>query len=356
MNRLTALQSLLTHNHLDALLLTSPTNRLYASGFVSSAGMILVTKDGGWLFTDARYIEAARAQVTGFSVALANREHTYKKQVGALLAAHNVGTLGFEQSVMTVSQYRELTEAWPDTEFVPAQAALAALRMVKSDGELALLREAQRVAETAYKALLPKIRPGLTEKQVCAELIHQMYLAGADGLSFEPIVASGPNAALPHAQPGDRSLRAGDFLLLDFGVIYKSYCSDTSRTVALGHATEEMRRVYGVVLRAQQAGIAAARAGVTGADIHKAAQDVIADAGYGDNFGHGFGHGIGLEVHEPGSASPSETEPLPVGAVLSAEPGIYLPGRFGVRIEDVIALTETGCENLTLLDKELLVL
>jgi len=356
MNRLSALQELLTRENLDALLLTSPVNRRYATGFPSSAGMVLVTRDAGFLFTDSRYIEAARGQVTGFAVEMADRERTYKKQVGALLMAKGVKTLGFEQKIMTVSQFRELGKAWLDVEFIPVQAALDTLRRVKSAEEIALMRDAQRIAEDAYNAFLLVIRPGLTEKQLCTELIYRMYQAGAEGLSFEPIVAAGPNAAIPHAVPGERALRSGDFLLLDFGVVYKGYCSDTTRTVALGHVTEEMRRVYRVVLRSQEAGLAAARAGVTGAAIHRAAADVIAAAGYGAYFGHGFGHGVGMEVHESGSATPGETEPLLEGTVLSAEPGIYLPGRFGVRIEDVIVLREDGCENLTELGKELLVL
>ena len=351
------LQALLSENNWDALLLTSPAGRRYATGFTSSAGMVLVTRDAGFLYTDSRYIEAARARAAGFTVELIEREQKYQEQVGARLSAYGVRTLGFEQGVMTVSQFRTLGKAWPDAAFCPAQSALNALRMVKTDEEIARMRAAQHVAETAYNALLPMIRTGLTEKQVRAELIYQMYLAGADGLSFDPIVVSGPNTALPHGEATGRVLQPGDFLLMDFGVIFQGYCSDTTRTAALGHVTEEMRRVYDVVLCAQLAGIAAARAGVMGAGIHKAAADVIADAGYGAYFGHGFGHGIGLEVHESGGAAPSAAKtPLPAGTVLSAEPGIYLPGRFGVRIEDVIVLRENGCENLTGLSKELLVL
>lgn len=265
-------------------------------------------------------------------------------------------TLGFEQGTMTAGQLDSLRTAWPAVTFTPAQKALDALRQVKTEAEIARMEAAQRVAEAAFAALLPQLRPGLSERRICAEFIYQMYLAGADNLSFDPIVVSGPNSALPHGEPSDRILQAGDFLTLDFGVVYRGYCSDTTRTLAVGEPTEEMRRVYGVVWEAQKAGIAAARAGVTGAFIHQAAADVIAAAGYGAYFGHGFGHSLGLEVHEEGAAGPTEEEPLPAGMVLSAEPGIYLPGRFGVRIEDVIVLNEGGHRNLTALPKELLVI
>ncbi|MCL2747439.1 MAG: Xaa-Pro peptidase family protein [Oscillospiraceae bacterium] len=355
-NRLPALQKLLVDSALDALLLTSPEARFYATGFFSSAGMVLVTRQAGSLFTDTRYIEAARNSVTGFDVEVITFQVGYKELVGAQLAEHGVKSLGFERRTLTVGQYEDLREAWPDVRFISAQKWLDQLRYVKSQGEIDQMRAAQRIAEAAFANLLPEIRPGLTERQILVALIHHLYTAGADGLAFDPIVASGPNGALPHSRAGDRPLREGDFLTLDFGAVSQSYCSDTTRTVALGYATEEMRRVYDTVLRAQEAGIAVAHAGVTGADIHNAALAVISEAGYGAYFGHGFGHCLGLEVHEPGGASPSDRAPLPVGAVLSAEPGIYLPGRFGVRIEDVIVITETGCENLTKLGHELMIL
>ena len=356
MNRLSDMQKQLAVYHVDAMLMTSPVNRRYITGFASSAGMALVTEDAGFFFTDARYIEAARTELSGFVVKPVDREKTYKAQVGALLAECGVKSLGFEQNTMTVNQYKDLKTAWPEVTLVPAQRALDLLRQVKTNAEITLMRASQQIAEAAFDALLSDIRPGLTERQVRANLICRMYEAGADGLSFDPIVVAGPNSALPHGEAGEKSLEKGDFLTLDFGVVHKGYCSDTTRTIALGTVSQEMRRVYNTVLRAQQAGIERARAGVTGADIHNAARAVIAEAGYDNYFGHGFGHGIGLEVHESGGASPSETTPLPSGAVLSAEPGIYLPGRFGVRIEDVIVLNEGGCENLTGLGKELLVL
>ena len=203
---------------------------------------------------------------------------------------------------------------------------------------------------------LPVIKAGMTELELQAELIYRMYKNGAQGLSFDPIVVSGPNTSMPHGVAGERVIREGDFITMDFGVLYQGYCSDTTRTFAVGYATEEMKKVYQVVLEAQLAGIAATKAGVTGEAIDGAARKVIADAGYGEYFGHGYGHSLGLEIHENPSPNASNTEPLPAGVVCSAEPGIYLPGKFGVRIEDVTVITENGAEVLTNSPKNLIIL
>ena len=193
----------------------------------------------------------------------------------------------------------------------------------------------------------------MTEKEIAARLQYLMLHFGAEKMSFDPIVAGGSNGSMPHAVPTDRK---GEFVTMDFGCVYGGYCSDMTRTVCVGQPTEEMRQVYEVVLSAQLAGIAAARAGVTGAEIDGAAREVIRQAGYGEFFGHSFGHGVGVEIHESPNASPANDKPMAAGSVISAEPGIYLPGRFGVRIEDVIVLTEDGCRNITRAPKELLCL
>ena len=183
-----------------------------------------------------------------------------------------------------------------------------------------------------------------------------MLAGGAENMSFDPIVASGPNGSMPHAVPTDRKIQEGDFVTMDFGCIYQGYCSDMTRTVAVGHVTEEMEKVYHTVLQAQLAGIAAAKAGATGHDVDAAARKVIEDAGYGPYFGHSFGHSVGVEIHEAPNATPANNNPLPLGAAVSAEPGIYLPGRFGVRIEDLVVLQEGGCQDITLAKKDLLIL
>ena len=218
------------------------------------------------------------------------------------------------------------------------------------------MRQAQTLADGVFLEMLSVICEGMTEKELEAELIYRLYRAGAEGLSFPPIVVSGSNGSLPHGKAGSRKLRSGDFITMDYGIIKNGYCSDMTRTVALGHATQKMREVYDTVLQAQLAGIAATKAGVSGAQVDAAARQVIAAAGYGAFFCHSYGHSLGLEIHESPNCSPSNHLPLPVGAVISAEPGIYIPGELGVRIEDVVIVTETACENITTSPKELMVL
>ena len=241
-------------------------------------------------------------------------------------------------------------------ELLGAGDMFITLRAVKSGEELDSMREAQRISEKALEAVLHTIKPGMTEKQVAAELVYHMLLNGSEANSFDPIVVTGSKTSLPHGVPGDKVIQAGDFLTMDFGCLKNGYCSDMTRTVAVGYATEEMRSVYDVVLRAQLAGIDAARAGIQGKVIDAAARKVITDAGYGEYFGHGFGHSLGLDIHERPNANPAGEAIMPEGSVCSAEPGIYIPGRFGVRIEDVMILRENGAEVITRSPKELIIL
>ena len=218
------------------------------------------------------------------------------------------------------------------------------------------MRKAQWIAEQALEDVLKQIKVGVSELDLAAELTYRMMRWGGAKNSFDPIVVSGPNSSLPHGVPTERKIKPGDFVTMDFGCIYEGYCSDMTRTVAVGWASDEMKKVYQLVLKAQEAGIAAARAGIPGKEIDAVARRVIEQGGYGAYFGHGFGHSLGVEIHEPPHLNLSGTKPLPVGAVVSAEPGIYLPGRFGVRIEDVLYLREEGCENLTHAPKNLYII
>ena len=215
---------------------------------------------------------------------------------------------------------------------------------------------AQKITDEAFSAILEFIRPGMTEREIAARLVYELLRRGGEKVSFDPIVAAGPSGSRPHAVPGDLRVEQGMFITMDFGCKVEGYCSDMTRTVAMGRPTAEMERVYQVVLEAQQAGINAARAGVPGCEVDGAARKVIADGGYGEFFSHSFGHSLGLDIHESPNASPSEKTPIPAGAVVSAEPGIYLPGRFGVRIEDVLVYREEGCEDITASPKELIIL
>ena len=263
--------------------------------------------------------------------------------------------LGFEEEYLTVAEFRGY-EKNLKAKLEPMNEKINAFRFVKEEWELELMRKAQAIADTAFTEVLTKIKTGMTEKQLQAELIYCLLKNGGEGLSFDPIVVSGPNTSLPHGVAGDRVIREGDFITLDFGVLYKGYCSDMTRTVAVGYATEEMEKVYNTVLQAQLTGLAATRAGVTGKEIDAAARQVIADAGYGEYFGHGYGHCLGLEVHEDPRGSVGGNTTMEVNMVASAEPGIYLPGKFGVRIEDVVIFREDGYENITHSPKNLIII
>ena len=340
---------------LDAMLLTSEANCYYATGFMGE-GIALVTRRGSWYFTDSRYTEAADKAIGNAAVIReVSREKPFSVLINEALAEAGAEKAGFEEQRMTVAEHAVYSEKLHCT-LTPASALMTELRGSKDEEELSCMTAAQRIAEGALEQILKEIRPGMTEKEIAARLNYLMVSAGAEKTSFDTIVASGPNGSMPHAVPGMRKVREGDFITMDFGCVYKGYCSDMTRTVALGRPSDEMRNVYDIVLQAQLAGIAAAKAGVTGAAIDGAARKVIQDAGYGAYFGHSFGHSLGIDIHEAPNAAPGNDKPMPDGAVISAEPGIYLPGKFGVRIEDVMILRPDGAQVITKAPKALLVL
>ncbi|MCL2842410.1 MAG: Xaa-Pro peptidase family protein [Oscillospiraceae bacterium] len=353
MNNLGAIKDQLQQYNLDGILLTGPVNRRWATGFYASAGVLVVTRGESLFITDSRYIESAEAKVQGATVAQIGVGESYPGMVEKFLTKQGVRRLGFEQHVMSQSTYADYSEKL-SAELVPAEALVADLREVKSAEEYAIMRQAQVITDKAFADVLSNISPNMTEQEVAAELVYHLMKHGGEKPSFDPIVVGGPRSSMPHGKPGPYKLEG--FVTIDFGAVYQGYCSDMTRTISIGEPTEEMRIVYETVLRAQLAGISAAKAGMIGRDIDKAARDVIEAAGYGDYFGHGLGHSLGLEVHESLKASPIEGRPIPKGAIISIEPGIYLPGQFGVRIEDVVCLTGTGCENLTATPKELTII
>ena len=348
-------QSLLETGEVDALLLTSVYNRLYAAQYRVAEGVAVVTREGAYYFTDSRYIEAAEKNLKGFTVRMTHPGSSEIERINEVIGEHTIKKLGFEENDMTYGDYLRYNEAL-HAVLVPMQAKIDAFRATKEPWEIELMRKAQAITDQTFSELCKIIQAGMTEKELEAELLYRLYKHGAEGPSFDPIVVSGPNTSLPHGVPGERKLEFGDFITMDFGCIYGGYCSDMTRTVALGFVSEEMDKVYKTVLKAQLAGIAATKAGVAGRDIDGAARKVIADAGYGDYFGHGYGHSLGILIHEAPNANTRNDQPMPEGAVVSAEPGIYLPGKFGVRIEDVTVITETGCEVLTKSPKNLIIL
>ena len=339
----------------DGLLLTSRFSRMYGAEFDIAEGVAIVTKNGCRYFTDSRYIESARNNITGFEVLEMNRANPYSKLLNEAIADFGVHTLGFEEVYLTVSELMAF-EAKLNAKLVPYNGRIYGFRSVKEPWELERMRKAQEITDKAFSEMLTKIKPGLSEKQLQAELVYSLLKNGADGMAFEPIVISGPNTSMPHGVPGERIVQDGDFITMDFGALYQGYCADMTRTVAVGYATEEMKLVYETVLKAQKAAIAATKPGVTGKEIDAVARQIITDAGYGSYFGHGYGHCLGMECHEAPNCSPAGDTVMQVGMISSAEPGIYLPGKFGVRIEDVVIFTADGCENITRSPKNLIIL
>ena len=344
----------LLDGEVDGLLLTSRYSRHYGAEFDIAEGVAIVTKAGCRYFTDSRYIESAQAGLKGFEV-MDVAGVGYFKRLNDAIADFGVTTLGFEEAYLTVAEFQGF-EKNLNAKLVPYNAKIAGFRAVKEEWELENMRQAQKIADKAFAEVLPRVKKGMSELELQAELIYCLYKNGAHGLSFDPIVVSGPNSSMPHGVAGERKIQDGDFITMDFGVLYNGYCSDMTRTVAVGYATEEMKTVYNTVLAAQLAGLAVTRAGVPGKDIDAAARQVIVDAGYGPYFGHGYGHSVGLEIHEAPSPAGKNDQPMPLYAVASAEPGIYLPGKFGVRIEDCVIYTEDGYENLATSPKELIIL
>ncbi len=344
----------LLDGEVDGLLLTSRYSRHYGAEFDIAEGVAIVTKTGCRYFTDSRYIESAENGIQGFEVKCVDRIG-YFKLLNDAIADFDVHTLGYEENYLTVAEFKGF-EQYLQAKLVPYNKQINGFRGVKEAWELELMRKAQAITDKAFAEVLPRIKIGMTELELQAELIYCLYKNGATGLAFDPIVVSGPNTSLPHGVAGERKIQAGDFITMDFGALYRGYCADMTRTVAVGYATEEMEKVYNTVLEAQLAGLAITKAGVPGRDSDGAARKVITDAGYGDYFGHGYGHSLGMEVHESPSPNARNTEPMPAGAYASAEPGIYLPGKFGVRIEDSVIYTEDGYENPVTSPKHLIVL
>ena len=343
------------NEEVDGLLLTSRYSRYYCAEYDIAEGVAIVTKNGCRYFTDSRYIEAAQNGIHDFEVLEMNHENPYDQRINTAIADFGVKTLGYEEEYLTVAELR-FYEKTLHAKLVPYNEKIHQFRGAKEEWELELMRKAQSITDLAFSEVLGRIKVGMTEKQVQAELIYCMLKNGADGPAFSPIVVSGPKTSLPHGVPGDRVIQPGDFITMDFGALYQGYCSDMTRTIAVGYATEEMEKVYNTVLQAQLAGIAAAKAGVLGKTVDNTARQIIEDAGYGQYFGHGFGHSVGLEIHERPNCGRFSEEVMVENAVASAEPGIYIPGKFGVRIEDVLIYKAEGTENITHSPKNLIII
>lgn len=349
MNRLTALRQKMSELKLDALMFYKPVNRYYVSGFTGTTGTVLITQTDQFFLTDFRYIAQAKTQCPDFTVVQTSQaEPIYGK-----INEHVTGRLGFEDDFMTVESYG-LFSTKLEAELVPMKRLVEELRLYKDETEIELMQQAQSIADEAFTYILDFIRPGVSEISVANELIRFMKAKGAERESFDIIVASGVRGALPHGVASEKLIEAGDLVTLDFGCVYQGYCSDMTRTVAVGPLNDKQREIYDIVLRAQEAALAAVKPGITGAELDAIARDIITEAGYGEQFGHGLGHGVGLEVHEGPSISRIGTQPIEAGMIITDEPGIYVDGFGGVRIEDIILVTKEGKRVLSTSPKHLI--
>jgi Xaa-Pro aminopeptidase len=343
----------------DSLLVTSLTNIRYLTGFTGSAGMLFVRADEAVLLTDGRYGIQADEQLTEARVDARVEVARAPEQVDKaqqIVAAAGLVRLGLEAAHVSWARQQSFATGWfPDIELVPTTGLVEELRKVKDDGELARLAEAARIADAALQRIRPQLSSGPTEEEFGLALDFEMRRLGAAGPSFETIVASGPNAAKPHHRPGHRRIQPGEPVVLDFGALFDGYCSDMTRTVWVDDVTDaDLRRAVEVVLNSQAAGVAAVRPGVDCSEVDKICREVIAAAGWADFFVHGTGHGVGLDIHEAPSVAATSTDTLQVGHVVTVEPGVYLPGLGGVRIEDTVVVTEYGCRSLTSTPKDTL--
>jgi len=340
---------------MDAVLILSETGRRFATGFNSSDGAAIITKKRACFFTDFRYIEAAKKSAAGFSVAMTGAGRAYADLINQVIEEDGIKTLGYEDAFLTVSAFKKWQEKLK-AELLPMGDRLCELRREKTGEDVKLIEKASDIAEKALCDALTILKPGMTEKELCAEIIYRMYKFGADGLSFPPIVVSGKNGAMPHGTPSDKEIKTGEFVTIDIGCVCRGMCSDMTRTVAVGKVTDKMERAYETVLLAQIAGMKKIRAGESASSADLAARKIIDDAGYKGAFGHGFGHGVGIEVHELPTLSPVSKHVLKKGDVVSAEPGVYFEGEFGIRIEDLLLVTEDGYRNFNSMPKTLLVI
>ena len=354
-SNLATLQAALKRRNRDAILITQPENRRYISGFTAtdaaiteSSGVLLVpAKDTPLLLTDSRYELQAKKEAAGFDVRL--YPDGLMALLEKLLPRLGIGKLAFESHYLLHSTSVSLRKVADKvgSELLPVTNVMEKMRLSKTAPELAAIKKSNTLNEEVFKQVYDELRPGMTERQVALRIEWLMKEKGASRPSFETIVAAGPNGALPHAVPTDRQINTGEPIVIDMGAIVDGYCSDMTRTVVLGTPDDKTIKLFRLVRKAQLAGIAAIRAGVVAKDVDRAARSIIRDAGYGDNFGHGLGHGVGLAVHEAPSLNKKNRKELRCGMVVTVEPGVYLPDWGGIRLENMVLITEEGCEVLT---------
>ncbi|MFC4182888.1 Xaa-Pro dipeptidase [Saccharococcus thermophilus] len=353
MEKLEKLRALFDEHHIDGLLVTNPYNRRYITGFTGTAGVAVISRDKAVFITDFRYVEQASKQVQGFEIV----QHTgpIVEEAAKQVARLGIQKLGFEQEDVSYATFKAYESA-VKAELVPTSHVIEKLRLIKSESEIKILKEAAEIADAAFEHILSFIRPGVKEIDVANELEFFMRKQGATSSSFDTIVASGYRSALPHGVATEKVIEKGELVTLDFGAYYKGYCSDITRTIAVGAISDELKTIYDIVLQAQLRGMNGIKPGMTGKEADALTRDYISEKGYGEYFGHSTGHGIGLEIHEGPALSVRSDVVLAPGMVVTVEPGIYIPGLGGVRIEDDTVVTENGNEPLTHSPKELIIL
>lgn len=343
---------LMNEKKLDAVVILSDTDRYYFTGFESSFGCVILSASQKVFITDFRYESAARAAVTDFELVTVTAGNLYST-VAAYLAKIGAKNVGYEDEYLSVAEFKRLKTALDGFSLKPASALIATKRLIKSADEISCISTAQAIAEKALTKILPLIKPGVTERDVAAELMFEMLRGGSEGAAFETIVAFGENAACPHHKVSDKKLEKNELILIDFGAKYRGYCSDMTRTFCLGEPNAELKSVYSAVLDAQKYALKNIRAGMTGREADSLAREFLRANGYGKEFGHSLGHGVGLQIHEQPRLGENNDTVLEAGMVVTVEPGVYIDGLGGVRIEDMIVIEQDGNLNLTHFNKNL---
>lgn len=355
MKKLESLYHIMEQKEVDALLISDPYNMRNVSGFTGGTGYVYVSRNLHTILTDSRYTIAAQEESNGFDVV--ELSHSYEDLIVSFLRQDDVKRLGIESNHVSYEQVKKWKEQFlmcGVQEYVSIGAKLKKLREIKEDWELERLRKAEAIGDIAFSKILDVIKPGITELDIAAELEYCMKKSGAQNLSFDTIVASGIHSSMPHAVPTNKKVELGDFITMDFGCIYEGYCSDMTRTVVVGKASAEQKKIYDTVLQAQLSALEVIKEGCIGKEVDRVARDIINQAGYEGCFGHGLGHSVGLEIHESPRLSMKSEDIILANTIETVEPGIYIKDFGGVRIEDMVVVTKDGHENFTKSEKRLI--
>ncbi len=346
-------QELLQKLSIGAVMISNGNNMRYISGFAGETGYVYISEKRHAVVTDFRYTIQAEMEAEGYEV-ITIGNGGYEEALNDLLKIDGIKRLGFEAEDMLFATYNKLKDKLQVQELVPLGNEITAMRRIKTPRELELIKHAESIGDQVFTEILGFIKPGMTELEVAARIEYLLKVKGAQGCSFPAIVASGVNSSMPHAVPSSKKIEVGDFLTMDFGCVYEGYCSDMTRTIVIGKASAKQKEVYETVLKAQLAALDFIKAGVKGKEVDKVARDIIYSAGYEGCFGHGLGHSVGLHIHENPRLSMLEDDTIEAGMTETVEPGIYIKGFGGVRIEDLVVVTEDGCENFTFSNKKLI--